>query len=297
MPTGAEQGGQKKIEKVTHANSTFRSLIATPENLSIALRPAPSHLVQVEGCPCGVVFSSKSVIVQTYDILMAIVLIGAMLFGALKGFAWQLASIASIVVSYAVAYHYREPFSQNIQAQPPWNRFLAMLILYVVTSFLIWVAFRMISGTIDRMKLKEFDRQIGALFGLGKGAIFCSLITLFAVTLLGEQSQRAITESRSGRWIARLLDQSDAIVPEELAAIVQPYLESAETQLGGEGGASPWLAEASPQWPAALPGSQSDPSSTWPTAQNATTNRPRPTTGDNGAPQWQQATGPAPWQR
>ena len=27
----------------------------------------------------------------------------------------------------------------------------------------------MVRGSIDRMKLKEFDRQIGALFGLAKG--------------------------------------------------------------------------------------------------------------------------------
>lgn len=160
---------------------------------------------------------------------MAVVLIGAMLFGAFKGFAWQLASIASIVVSYAVAYHYREPFSQNIHAAPPWNRFLAMLILYVGTSLVIWVAFGMIGGTIDRMKLKEFDRQIGALFGLGKGAILCTLITLFAVTLFGETVQGAIVGSRSGRWIARLLDQSDAIMPEELKPVVRPYLDQFES--------------------------------------------------------------------
>jgi len=181
--------------------------------------------------------------VEHYDILMAIVLIGAMLFGAIKGFAWQLASIASIVVSYAVAYHYREPFSQNIHAEPPWNRFLAMLILFVGTSLVIWVAFRMLAGTIDRMKLKEFDRQIGALFGLGKGAIFCTLITLFAVTLFGDRTRDAIFRSRSGHWIAELLDQSDAIMPEELAAIVRPYLDQFESQSESAGFAQPWLSE------------------------------------------------------
>ncbi|TWT55364.1 Colicin V production protein [Allorhodopirellula solitaria] len=225
---------------------------------------------------------------------MAVVLFGTMLFGALKGFAWQLASIASIVVSYAVAYHYREPFSQNIQAEPPWNRFLAMLILYVVTSFVIWVGFRMISSTIDRMKLKEFDRQIGALFGLGKGAIFCTLITLFAVTLLGEKSQQAITASRSGRWIARLLDESDSIMPEELAVVVQPYLERAESQLESDQAAQPWLAESAPaQQPN---GNWQQPNPAWSTAQNAAPAAQRPST-NNAAPQWQQAARPAPWQR
>ncbi|TWU19054.1 CvpA family protein [Allorhodopirellula heiligendammensis] len=230
---------------------------------------------------------------------MAIVLIGAMLLGALKGFAWQLASIVSIVVSYAVAYHYREPFSQNIQAEPPWNRFLAMLILFVGTSIVIWVAFQMIHSTIDRMKLKEFDRHVGALFGLGKGAIFCTLITLFAVTLLGEKSKHAITASRSGRWIARLLDQSDAVMPEELAAVVQPYLDRAESQLESAGNAQPWLAGASPtaRDATSFPGNPSAPNPTWSTAQNQASAPASPTTNFAAPPQWQQAARPAPWQR
>lgn len=162
---------------------------------------------------------------ETYDIIMLVVLIGAMLYGAIKGFAWQLASIASIVVSYVVAYKFREPFSQSIQADPPWNRFLAMLILFVGTSLVVWVAFRMVSGTIDRMKLREFDRQIGALFGLAKGGLYCVLITLFAVTLLGDRVGSTIIASKSGRYIAMVLDRSQAVIPPEIHEIVEPYLE------------------------------------------------------------------------
>ena len=165
---------------------------------------------------------------EVYDIAMLIVLFGAMVFGAIKGFAWQLASIASIVLSYLVAYKYREPFSESIQAEPPWNRFLAMLILFVGTSLVIWVAFRMIRGTIDRLKLREFDRQIGALFGLAKGALYCILITFFAVTLCGEQIGEAIIRSKSGRYISQVLDRSEAVIPEEIHDVVQPYLDKFE---------------------------------------------------------------------
>ena len=162
---------------------------------------------------------------ETYDIVMIIVLAGAMIFGAVKGFAWQLASIASILVSYTVAFRFREPFSQSIHADPPWNQFLAMLILYIGTSLLIWVAFRMISGTIDRLKLREFDRQVGALFGLAKGSLYCILITLFAVTLAGEQIREKIVLSKSGNYIASVLDRSESVIPPEIHQVVQPYLE------------------------------------------------------------------------
>jgi membrane protein required for colicin V production len=173
--------------------------------------------------------------VETYDIVMLVVLLGAALFGAIKGFAWQLASIASIVVSYIVAYRLREPFSQSIHADPPWNRFLAMLILYIGTSLVIWVLFRMIRGSIDRLKLKEFDRQIGFLFGLAKGALYCTLITLFAVTLAGETVRGKVVASKSGRYIAEVLDKSESVIPPEIHEVVQPYLERFDEQFAGPG--------------------------------------------------------------
>jgi membrane protein required for colicin V production len=186
---------------------------------------------------------------EEYDIIMLVVLVGATLLGAIKGFAWQLASITSIVLSYLVAYHFREPLSQSIHADPPWNRFLAMLILYLGTSLVIWVAFRMISQTIDRFRLKEFDRQVGAMFGFAKGTLYCVLITLFAVTLLGETIRQAVVKSKSGRYIAQILDRSESVIPEEIQEVVGPYLkrfdqrlqEVQQLQNGSDGGLSPWI--------------------------------------------------------
>jgi membrane protein required for colicin V production len=183
--------------------------------------------------------------VETYDIIMLVVLIGTALFGAIKGFAWQLASIGSIVLSYLVAYNFREPLSQSIHADPPWNRFLAMLILFIGTSLVIWVAFRMVSNSIDRLRLKEFDRQIGALFGLAKGALYCILVTMFGVTLLGESIREKIVVSRSGHYIASVLDRSEAIIPEEIHEVVGPYLDRFDKSFKSReqnpaGGLLPW---------------------------------------------------------
>ena len=168
---------------------------------------------------------------QVYDIIMLVVLAGAMLFGAWKGLAWQLASLGAVVASYFVALEFRESLASVIGTKPPWNVFLAMLILYVGTSLVIWIVFRMVSNFIDRLKLKEFDRQIGALFGLAKGVLLCVIITLFAVTLLGESERKTIVESNSGRYIAKLLDRAHAVMPEEIHNVLHPYLHSLEHTL------------------------------------------------------------------
>ncbi|MCA9134410.1 MAG: CvpA family protein, partial [Planctomycetales bacterium] len=168
---------------------------------------------------------------QAYDLIMLIVLGMATIFGAIKGFAWQVASLASIVVSYVVAYRFRFQVAEMIQAQPPWNQFLAMLILYVGSSFLIWVGFRLLSTAIDRVRLKEFDRHLGAAFGLAKGLVYCLLITMFATSLLGPNQQAAICNSRSGYYIATALDHGMGILPKEIHEVVGPYLARLDEKL------------------------------------------------------------------
>ncbi|TWU59458.1 Colicin V production protein [Rubripirellula tenax] len=211
---------------------------------------------------------------EIYDIVMLVVLISATLYGAVKGFAWQLASIASILGSYIVALKLREPFAQSISVEAPWNRFLAMLILYVGTSLLIWVAFRMVSGSIDRMKLREFDNHIGAVFGLFKGGLCCILVTMFAVTLSGERVREAVVSSKSGIYIAKVLDRSQSVTPPEIHDIIGPYIERFESQFAAgstdAGGTSPgggaiesaasWLASG-PVSPSTQSGPQSNSSS------------------------------------
>ncbi len=177
---------------------------------------------------------------QAYDIIMLVVLGAATLFGMIKGFAWQVASLASIVMSYVVAYKFRDVLAAKIQAEAPWNLFLAMLLLYAGTSFVIWFGFRMVSTSIDRVRLRDFDRQMGALFGLGKGLIYCLLITMFAITLLGARQQQAIVESRSGRFISSMLAGANGIMlPKEIEAIVRPHLDRVKERLANGANATP----------------------------------------------------------
>ena len=168
---------------------------------------------------------------QAYDLLMLIVLVAAVVWGAWKGFAWQIASLASLVASYVLALTFRQQVAQFIDATPPWNMFLAMLILFLGTSLVVWVGFNFVAELIEKVKLKEFDRQVGALFGLAKGVLLCVLITLFAVTLLSEPQRQAICTSRSGYYIAILLDHADGVIPGELHQVLDPYIDRLDREV------------------------------------------------------------------
>ena len=161
---------------------------------------------------------------EVYDIVMIVVFAGAILFGAWKGLAWQIASLAAIFVSYFVALRFRGEVAQFISADPPWNRFLAMFILYLATSLVIWVAFGFVRRFIEQFQLKSFDRQAGAVVGALKGALLCALITLFAVTLLSDRQKEAILHSKSGTYIATAINKMSVAVPDELHQVLDPYL-------------------------------------------------------------------------
>lgn len=168
---------------------------------------------------------------QIYDILMLVVLGGATLFGLFKGLAWQIASLASLVVSYFMALRFADRVAPLVSEHEPWNRYVAMLIIYAGTSFLIWMVFRLVSGAIDRVKLKEFDHQMGALVGFAKGVLFCMAITFFAVTLLGQEQRDRILASRSGQTIVKFLDKADTVVPPSFHDVIGPYIHKFEQRM------------------------------------------------------------------
>ena len=89
--------------------------------------------------------------------------------------------------------------TEGFRRAMPLNRFIAMFIIYLVCALVIWGIFRLVSGFIDRLKLKEFDRQMGAVVGLIKGGLLC-----IAITFRGRRTHLSLgyrhRSSRPSHW-------------------------------------------------------------------------------------------------
>ena len=157
--------------------------------------------------------------IQSYDCFMLAVLAGATIYGFWRGMAWQIAALASVLVSAAVALHTSPLLAPVFGKQEPWNRFAAIAVLYIVTAMLIWLLFRLVRGVINRVQLKQFDRQLGTLFGLASGVLYCVVITFFAVTL-SETARQSVLQSRSGYFIARGIREANPILPARRPQVV-----------------------------------------------------------------------------
>lgn len=168
---------------------------------------------------------------QGYDIIMLGLMAIAIFRGYTKGLAWQISSIASIVVSYYVAYRFKDPVAAVIDMPDPWRGLVAMMALFVGCSLVIWLLFHSLRGAIEKAKLKDFDQQLGAIFGGIKGAVWCTVVTLVAVSFLSPATSQQIVNSRSGGYIARVLASSKRVIPTEIQQVVQPYIQHAEDKL------------------------------------------------------------------
>ena len=232
---------------------------------------------------------------QTYDLVMLAVLVFATIFGFWKGLAWQVASLASLVVSYFAALKFADKLAPMVSEHAPFNKFAAMLIIYAGTSLAIWMIFRVVAGAIDGIKLKEFDRQMGALVGFAKGVLICIAITFFALSLLSQVQREKIIASRSGHYIVQVLDKAEAVAPPEIKGVITPYIERINQQFDPNYQPNPqqelqdlkkWWgeqaggAEGAGGWPAAAG------NIAWPGAPNNASPAPAPST-----PAWPISTG------
>ena len=167
-----------------------------------------------------------------YDIIILVLLLGTVIFGYWKGLAWQIASVAAVVVSYFAAYRFRDQVAQFVQAEPPFNRIAAMLIIFVACSLIIWLAYAYVNRSLEKAELDGFNRQMGALVGALLGILLCMVVTMFSVSLLGQPAHDSIHHSKFGPYVLRGISMVRTVVPEELSASLDPHFDKFYQQVG-----------------------------------------------------------------
>lgn len=171
--------------------------------------------------------------IPIFDVVVLVLLIWGVVFGALRGLVWQLAWLMALVGSALVAFRWSTVLAPVFGSSEPWNRFLAMFVLFIACGLVVWLCFQALARTIERLKLRDFDRQMGALFGLLKSLVICLLLTFFGVTL-SATTRGCVLRSNSGRVLAQLIVQLRPALPEEIRSAVETHLEEFTERLKEE---------------------------------------------------------------
>ena len=160
-----------------------------------------------------------------YDAVMIGLVVAGMIWGLIRGFSWQIASIGSLVVGYFGAHWvsaYMLPFLALYQpGDPAIQRGTAMLLAYLVISGGVFLAAWSLRATLRKMKFEAFDRHLGALLGGIEGALLGVIGTLFVVSL-SPKAREPIFSSQAGHVVARVMDASGPILPAEVRNAIAP---------------------------------------------------------------------------
>jgi len=170
-----------------------------------------------------------------YDLAVAAILLFCMVRGSRKGFLWQLAAIAAVVLCFVFAETASVAIAPFLKIDPPLNRWVSMLLLYVACSFVCFAAARGLQSGLEKAKFEDYDRHLGGLFGLIKGAGIAVIVTFFAVTL-SETLRPTVLSSYSGHAAAVAMHKLSPVFPEELGKVLQPYMDEFEGFEEGFGG-------------------------------------------------------------
>ena len=165
-----------------------------------------------------------------YDALLLLILGWSAWRGSSRGVTWQLASIASLLLCFAFAAPASLVVAPLIKLDPPLNRWLAMLAVYILFSFGAFAAARVIRSLLAALKFQEFDQHLGGLFGLLKGVLASLILTFFVVTL-SPSAREKVLRTHSGRVSGYLLYKARGILPQELAPTLAPHFDVIRNEL------------------------------------------------------------------
>ncbi len=157
-----------------------------------------------------------------YDAAMIGVVIAGMVWGALRGITWQLASIASLVLGYSVAYPLSGQMAHRFPGEPVVARALAMLAVYIAVAGGIFLAAWIVRTTLQRWKFDAFDRHLGMILGGLEGALLGVVATLFVVSL-APRTRETILTSSTGTAVNHLMTALGPILPGEIRDVLSPF--------------------------------------------------------------------------
>lgn len=161
-----------------------------------------------------------------YDGVMLAIVLYSIFHGAMKGMAWQLAPIASLILGYLFAVPLSAVTAQWF-GEPPLNRAFAMVTMYMLVSLGVYLIARSLRESLEKTKLLEFDRHLGALLGGVKGVLFTVVVTI-ALLSVSPSAAHLIVHSESRTVAENVIHYVEPLLPDDMRQVIDPYLKPIE---------------------------------------------------------------------
>ncbi len=170
-----------------------------------------------------------------YDGLMLAAVLAGVIWGVWKGITWQVASMASLVLGYLVAYPTAGQIAPNFPGNPTVAWLLALITSYVVVSASVFLAAWLFKLGLRRLKFEAYDRHLGGVLGGVGGGAVAIVATVFVVSLF-PTTREPVLKSPSGRVVSKALSVAQAALPPSVRKELRPFWETAQRDGLVEGG-------------------------------------------------------------
>ncbi len=153
---------------------------------------------------------------MTSHSIVDLVVLGILLFCAVKGAARGLLSQLSWVIALLLCFKFSGTLAPAIEpligVDPPLKQWLAMLAVYVGLCGVSFVVAGMLSGWMAKAKIIDFDKHLGGILGFVKGIVICMSVMFFAITMSSPMRQ-IVSQTYSGYAAAVILHNSQYLIP------------------------------------------------------------------------------------
>ena len=170
---------------------------------------------------------------MAYDFGVFLILLFCLYRGAAKGVAWQVAGIGALVLCFLFSTPLSSVVAPTIPLKAPLNRWVAMLGIYLFFSFATFAVARGFREMLEKARFQEFDKHLGAIFGVLKGAVLTLVFTFFIVAI-SDKARSYVLTTYTGHFCAIIMDRIDPIMPKELHAILEPYIHKLDDAAPGK---------------------------------------------------------------
>jgi membrane protein required for colicin V production len=179
------------------------------------------------------------------DLAFALIVLLSLVGGVLRGFTWQLVRIVFLVLAFVLANEYCAWMASQIRQVThdgigsPVDKGLAFVLIFSAVYLGSWPLASLLRSAIEKMKLKSFDRLLGACLGIFKGAAIGYVLFLVLAFLVpkaypgGSRVEEQLVRSYSFVGVSRVDPVVRGLLPDEFHAMVAELADRVDDAIDG----------------------------------------------------------------
>jgi membrane protein required for colicin V production len=164
---------------------------------------------------------------HSFDLFLLIMFAVFYGFGFRRGFIWQIAGIASLIVGHIAAGHLMPHIQEIVGKDPGLAHFGAWIGVYVGAAVAVYLIAWRFRKFLEKQDLAELDKHLGGLTGLLKGGLLLAVITLLTITV-SQTARNGLLETKTGPVVASLAKYFENYLPLETLKALEPFYLTGE---------------------------------------------------------------------